>query len=221
MSSTARISSDGIFSHEMQKCASERCVCAPHSRWAGTSIGPNVSRSILVPELVMANSVRQRRRSRPLCDHACSTRREHAVASRFDRRRMLIAPMPSAPAAAPMQCYRTEKTGTAPPARDSAPTVPESSGSATEWAERVIELPADDVVMPQGARACSERCAADVIPETGTECKIIAIGPHDHRARLAGADISVDSAPIAQPDSRDIECSRGVWKTPISRGITP
>lgn len=44
----AAISSGGIFSVEIWKCSSERCVCAPQSRSAGTSIGPKLSRSILL-----------------------------------------------------------------------------------------------------------------------------------------------------------------------------
>ena len=35
-------------SPEMSKCCSERWVCAPHRRSAGTSIGPKVSRSVRV-----------------------------------------------------------------------------------------------------------------------------------------------------------------------------
>jgi len=42
-------------------------------------------------------------------------------------------------------------------------------------------------------------------PEPSTEYKTIAVRSHDHRAHLAGADISVDNALIAQQASRDIE----------------
>src|SRR5450830_1056925 len=44
----AAISSGGIFSVEIWKCSSERWVCAPHNCAAGTSIGPKLSRSILL-----------------------------------------------------------------------------------------------------------------------------------------------------------------------------
>ena len=40
---SARISSRGMRSPEMWKFCSERCVCAPHRRSAGTSMGPKVS----------------------------------------------------------------------------------------------------------------------------------------------------------------------------------
>jgi hypothetical protein len=46
--SSARMSAGCIFSVEMRKCSSERCVCAPQSLSAGTSIGPKVSRSVRV-----------------------------------------------------------------------------------------------------------------------------------------------------------------------------
>ncbi len=45
---SARISSAGWRSPEMSKFCSERCVCAPHRRSAGTSMGPKVSRSVRV-----------------------------------------------------------------------------------------------------------------------------------------------------------------------------
>ncbi len=45
-SASARTSSGGIRSPEIRKCCSERCVCAPHRRAAGTSISPKLSRSI-------------------------------------------------------------------------------------------------------------------------------------------------------------------------------
>ena len=38
----------GMRSPEILKCWSERCVCAPQRRAAGTSIGPNVSFSVRV-----------------------------------------------------------------------------------------------------------------------------------------------------------------------------
>src|SRR5450755_4703039 len=46
--SSARMSAGGIFSVETRKYCSERCVCAPHKCASGTSIGPNVSRSVRV-----------------------------------------------------------------------------------------------------------------------------------------------------------------------------
>jgi hypothetical protein len=45
---SARINSTGMCSPEMAKCASERWVCAPHRRSAGTSIGPMLSDSVRV-----------------------------------------------------------------------------------------------------------------------------------------------------------------------------
>ena len=39
----------------MRKCSSERCVCAPHSRSAGTSMGPKLSRSMRVDEVVIGS----------------------------------------------------------------------------------------------------------------------------------------------------------------------
>ena len=45
-SASARISSRGMRSVEMSKWCSERCVCAPHSRSAGTSMSPKVSFSM-------------------------------------------------------------------------------------------------------------------------------------------------------------------------------
>jgi len=42
----------GMRSLEILKCSSERCVCAPHSRSAGTSMGPNESRSMRVALMV-------------------------------------------------------------------------------------------------------------------------------------------------------------------------
>ena len=45
-SASARISSRGMRSLEMSKCCSERCVCAPHRRSAGTSMWPKVSFSM-------------------------------------------------------------------------------------------------------------------------------------------------------------------------------
>ncbi len=47
--SSARINSGAILSLEIRKWWSERWVCAPHSRSAGTSIVPNASRSRRVP----------------------------------------------------------------------------------------------------------------------------------------------------------------------------
>src|SRR5207253_2728372 len=43
---SAVISAGGIFSLLIRKFCSERCVCAPQSLWAGTSIGPKVSFSM-------------------------------------------------------------------------------------------------------------------------------------------------------------------------------
>ena len=48
MRTSASTISVGIRSPEMSKLPMERCVCAPHSRSAGTSIGPKVSRSTRV-----------------------------------------------------------------------------------------------------------------------------------------------------------------------------
>ena len=45
---SARMSSRGICSVEIWKYCKERCVCAPHRRSAGTSIGPKESRSVLL-----------------------------------------------------------------------------------------------------------------------------------------------------------------------------
>src|SRR6185295_13689351 len=65
--SIARISAAGIFSVEMRKCSSERCVCAPHNRSAGTSIGPNVSRSVRVADwLISVSRDKKRGAARPL-----------------------------------------------------------------------------------------------------------------------------------------------------------
>ncbi|MNT19755.1 hypothetical protein D3C72_1550270 [compost metagenome] len=51
---SALMISRGCCSPEMSKFCSERCVCAPHSLSAGTSIGPKVSRSARVlGEVVM------------------------------------------------------------------------------------------------------------------------------------------------------------------------
>ncbi len=44
----AWMSARGMRSPEILKCCSERWVCAPHSRSAGTSMGPKVSFSIRV-----------------------------------------------------------------------------------------------------------------------------------------------------------------------------
>jgi hypothetical protein len=44
---SAATSSGAMRSLEMAKCSSERCVCAPHRRAAGTSIGPKLSFSLL------------------------------------------------------------------------------------------------------------------------------------------------------------------------------
>ncbi|CCK02452.1 Binding-protein-dependent transport systems inner membrane component [Cronobacter sakazakii 701] len=46
VSASAAISAVGIFSVEMRKCSSERCVCAPQSLSAGTSIAPMESFSL-------------------------------------------------------------------------------------------------------------------------------------------------------------------------------
>ena len=53
---SALTSCGGIFSLPILKFVSERCVCAPQSRSAGTSIGPNVSFSMRV---AMRASVRR------------------------------------------------------------------------------------------------------------------------------------------------------------------
>src|SRR5471030_803993 len=45
---SAWISSGGMRSVEMWKCSSERWVCAPHSCASGTSMGPKLSRSVLL-----------------------------------------------------------------------------------------------------------------------------------------------------------------------------
>ena len=45
-STSARTSASGSRSPEMRKFSSERCVCAPQSRSAGTSTGPKLSFSI-------------------------------------------------------------------------------------------------------------------------------------------------------------------------------
>ncbi len=45
---SASTSSRGIFSVDTAKNCSERCVCAPQSRSAATSMGPKVSRSVRV-----------------------------------------------------------------------------------------------------------------------------------------------------------------------------
>src|SRR6185295_8808153 len=42
------MSPGGMRSPEILKCCSERWVCAPHNRSEGTSMGPKVSRSVLV-----------------------------------------------------------------------------------------------------------------------------------------------------------------------------
>jgi len=47
-SARARMISSGMRSQEMSNNSSERCVYAPHSRSAGTSIEPNESRSVRV-----------------------------------------------------------------------------------------------------------------------------------------------------------------------------
>src|SRR3990172_12499537 len=50
------ITSSGMRSPEMRKKRRLRSVCAPHRRAAGTSIGPNESRSVRVP-LIAAPSL--------------------------------------------------------------------------------------------------------------------------------------------------------------------
>jgi hypothetical protein len=56
-----------LRSPEMSKFCSERCVCAPHSLSAGTSIGPKVSRSARVlGEVVMVKKLRSLGWLRPL-----------------------------------------------------------------------------------------------------------------------------------------------------------
>ncbi len=52
----AWMSARGMRSPEIRKCWSERWVCAPHSRSAGTSMGPKVSFSIRVFAGMHANS---------------------------------------------------------------------------------------------------------------------------------------------------------------------
>ena len=53
--SSARMSAGGIFSVEMRKWPSERCVCAPQRCSAGTSIGPKLSRSTRVAGAVIGS----------------------------------------------------------------------------------------------------------------------------------------------------------------------
>src|SRR5258708_679336 len=55
-SASALISAGAIFSVEILKCCSDRCVCAPHSSSAGTSMGPKVSFSLRVA--IAASAVR-------------------------------------------------------------------------------------------------------------------------------------------------------------------
>ena len=52
---SASMSSAGMRSPEILKCSRERCVWAPHKRSSGTSMGPKVSFSILVPDMVMGS----------------------------------------------------------------------------------------------------------------------------------------------------------------------
>ena len=64
--SSARMSAGGIFSVEMRKYWSERCVCAPHKCSSGTSIGPKVSRSARVDRTVMSDlRIQQQGRGAP------------------------------------------------------------------------------------------------------------------------------------------------------------
>src|SRR5260364_228664 len=51
---SARISSGDGFSVEILKFRSERCVCAPHRRAAGTAISPKVSCSRRVVSIIRA-----------------------------------------------------------------------------------------------------------------------------------------------------------------------
>src|SRR5258706_2848886 len=77
-SASACRNSGGIRSPEIAKCCVERCVCAPHKALAGTSIGPNVSRSVRVVDSMVSSIAETRLSQYPICANSRIVRRGRA-----------------------------------------------------------------------------------------------------------------------------------------------